>query len=261
MTQLPSLQWSAKVDVADWISNRLHPFDQHDAGSVIPAGFAAYARILHPAWRWETDGALKIRWGMISEWTGRVVHPQVQFHELSQSWARPGILHGRSVDLPHEGSLPADDLVALTEILADDSDTPDHCWFCLWDGYGCVNAGRAFTPLVSNAGDEREHHLPQVIPATVLAGPRVRLPARDYLLYHGPLTVASAFCSYPSYQSPNLWWPDDRTWCVASEIDLSSTYVGGSARLIKRILADQRLEALRARLSDDITCDTDSINR
>ena len=30
---------------------------------------------------------------------------------------------------------------------------------------------------------------------------------------------------------PNLWWPDDRAWCVASEIDLDYTLVGGPDEL------------------------------
>ena len=43
--------------------------------------------------------------------------------------------------------------------------------------------------------------------------------------------------------SPNLWWPDDRAWCVATEIDLAWTYVGGSAALIDDVLASAALEA------------------
>jgi hypothetical protein len=43
--------------------------------------------------------------------------------------------------------------------------------------------------------------------------------------------------------SPNLWWPDDRAWCIATETDLAWTYVGGSAALISEVLANPRLEA------------------
>ncbi len=48
----------------------------------------------------------------------------------------------------------------------------------------------------------------------------------------------------------NLWWPSDRTWCVASEIDLQWTYVGGSAELIDRVLLDDRMETLSAAPGD-----------
>ena len=59
---------------------------------------------------------------------------------------------------------------------------------------------------------------------------------------------------------PNLWWPDDRAWCVASEIDFPYTYVGGSNQLIEEILADPLLEALAATTSQGITVDSDTVN-
>jgi hypothetical protein len=40
---------SDAVENADWIGPRMHPFNAYDVGMVIPTGFAAYARILHPA--------------------------------------------------------------------------------------------------------------------------------------------------------------------------------------------------------------------
>jgi hypothetical protein len=27
-------------------------------------------------------------------------------------------------------------------------------------------------------------------------------------------------------QSASLWWPDDHAWCVATEIDFNTTYIG-----------------------------------
>jgi hypothetical protein len=51
-------------------------------------------------------------------------------------------------------------------------------------------------------------------------------------------------------RAPNLWWPVDHTWCVASEIDFPWTYVGGSSELIERLLADERLETVSASPDD-----------
>ncbi len=53
---------------------------------------------------------------------------------------------------------------------------------------------------------------------------------------------------------------DDRAWCVATEIDFAWTYVGGSAAAIRAVLADPRLEALRAKLTDRFTRDSDVLN-
>ena len=51
-------------------------------------------------------------------------------------------------------------------------------------------------------------------------------------------------------QSPNLWWPADRAWIVASEIDHTWTYIGGTAALIRSILDHTDLEALPVELTD-----------
>ena len=52
-------------------------------------------------------------------------------------------------------------------------------------------------------------------------------------------------------QSPNLWWPDDRAWCVATEIDLAWTYVGGTTALIRDVLANSDVEAQPASPDDN----------
>jgi hypothetical protein len=51
---------------------------------------------------------------------------------------------------------------------------------------------------------------------------------------------------------PNLWWPDDRAWVVASEIDLAWSYLGGSADLVDAVVADGRFRARRVAASDPI---------
>src|SRR5262249_24961457 len=87
-----------------------------------------------------------------------------------------------------------------------------------------------------------------------LLGPRAHLPDRDYLLYTGP--AEAAVTTEPlsdEAQSANLWWPADRAWCVASEIDLAWTYVAGAAGLIQRGLAEEGVEALPAGPDDPAT--------
>jgi hypothetical protein len=43
-------------------------------------------------------------------------------------------------------------------------------------------------------------------------------------------------------QLPDLWWPEDRAWCVGGDTDLKSTYVGGSEACIASLLAVPGLE-------------------
>lgn len=47
--------------------------------------------------------------------------------------------------------------------------------------------------------------------------------------------------------TPQLLWPEDHTWVVATEIDTDSTIVAGSRQLIASVLADGRFEAFEVR--------------
>ena len=46
------------------------------------------------------------------------------------------------------------------------------------------------------------------------------------------------------YQSPGIWWPADRAWCIVTDVDAMETWIGGSAACIARILNHPQLEAL-----------------
>jgi hypothetical protein len=41
-----------------------------------------------------------------------------------------------------------------------------------------------------------------------------------------------------------MWWPADRAWFVATEVDGFSTYVGGTPAAIAAVLASADLEAI-----------------
>jgi hypothetical protein len=89
-------------------------------------------------------------------------------------------------------------------------------------------------------------------------------PGRDYVVLAGPLRGALRICSFGLGmfwpQSPNIFWPADRTWCVASEINFDSTLVGGSARLIDAILDTPELDAWPVGPDDSLAYDADKIN-
>ncbi len=102
----------------------------------------------------------------------------------------------------------------------------------------------------------------------------MHLPQRDYALYGGPIELALASLEHPrfgedddeewddarNYQSPNLWWPEDRSWFVATEIDFAWTYVGASEATIRAILDADDLEALVVELDDKPFVDSDFVN-
>jgi hypothetical protein len=118
-----------------------------------------------------------------------------------------------------------------------------------------------FTADTDGAEESEPDVLPPTIPPEIAEGPRVELPERAYLLLEGPLDAAGELAMPLRPQSPNLFWPDDRAWCVTTETDLDSTYLGGTAALIAEILADERLEAVPVPVTDPVWADSDEVNR
>jgi hypothetical protein len=241
--------WSTAVGQADWVGERLSPFGAHQVTSVVPAGFEAYARVLHPAAEPDRDDGDLVRWAEVAAWSGLPLRADAQFHSVALPPGRPARPAPWSGHGPERGSLYLADAEALAELVRQWTTTPERCWFCLWNGYdwsGTVLTapGEAGAPLPD----------PDPVPAAVWSGPQVHLPHRDYLLYTGPVeAVSTAAALTDRALTPNLWWPADRAWCVATEIDLAWTYVGGPAGLIEAILDDQRLEALPAEPGDPLT--------
>jgi len=91
--------------------------------------------------------------------------------------------------------------------------------------------------------------------------PRLTLPHRAYFLFAGPIDAVSSL-SFGTFQHPpNLWWPEDRAWCVATDIDLYETYLAGTEACIKRVVVDPDLEAFPIPLEARIDVDGDVINR
>jgi hypothetical protein len=103
-------------------------------------------------------------------------------------------------------------------------------------------------------GTPSEFDAEPAFPPEILDGPKVHMPAREYLLFEGPLDAPGELGAEVSWspggqrtfehQTPSLWWPDDRAWCAANEIDASFTCIGGSRALIDELLGHRELEVL-----------------
>lgn len=229
---------------ADWIAERLAPLGR-GVTSVVPNGFDAYARVLHPAE--EPDhGSRLVRWAEVSAWSGLALRADAQFHGVALPAEHPGRPAPWRSQGPRQGRLFLSDAEALSELLRGFTTTPDECFFCLWNGYAFGGV-----PLTLR-GTPPALPLPDPVPDAVRQGRLVSLPDREYWLYTGPVEAITAPAVLGRGQTANLAWPADHAFCVASEIDLTSTYVGGSAVLIERLVADGRIEALIASPDDSI---------
>ncbi len=168
---------------------------------------------------------------------------------------------------PEEGRAPADLLRAALQVLSQFTADTDHCFHAVWEGWGWLQGGvqlRRFT--FDQRGASPAVPVPDALPAGLLEGARLQHPGRDYLLFEGPLlaalrigpqTTADRF----SLQSPNLLWPADQSWCLATEVDFDSTLIAGPRELIDTLLRMPDLEARAVEATDDLTVNGDLINR
>lgn len=257
---------SGEVAAGAWIRERLT--DWSSATGVIPSGFPAYARILHGIETWipgptpdEWESRL-LTWGDVAAVTGRVVHAGVQWHALIRAEAGQYSSEAWDDGTPEEGNLEIEPLAELRDIAARHTSTPNEAWFALWEGWGEINGGGVFFGVTED-GVAWQRPVQPLLSRSEQAVPRLELPDRTYHLFSGPLSAIEDLASLPdaSPRSPQLWWPADQAWCVASEIDYDSTLVGGSAELIREIIASPTFEAFALDPRTDLTWDGDQINR
>jgi hypothetical protein len=230
----------AKLDVCsdvtrgDWIRDSLVPWipfsnDSMTIGSIIPTGFESYVLIRH-------------------------------FGEGD-----------------YQGALGPTTLGTLLRVLSSFTNTPDHCIYAMWEGFGWGIPGVPFTPLsrsrfkrfirefrlrygsyprraepIQSSPDPELHTLPSGLFNTEL----FTLPFRNYLLAEGPLMEALrvGHVRMGSFraQSPNIMWPHDRNWILATEIDFDVTLVGGTEELIESILTTDSLTTERFLITDSV---------
>jgi hypothetical protein len=226
---------------ATWITNRLQGFAA-SALSIVPAGFPAYTRIYHPAWRTIKEARTPVRWSEVARANHRVAHRRMQWpsiigsSQVKQS-QDPPTSSDNSFENPSEGSLPPEVARPLRHVLASYTTTAARCWFAVWEGFGCFSA-------------------------EVQSSPSFEIPGRQLHLFWASIeAIEASFCESRFYhQSANLWWPDDQARCVATEIDFMTTYVAGPEEVIAALMARADLEVDLVEPSDGVTWASDTIN-
>ncbi len=184
--------------------------------AMVPPVFAAHARVLPPTC--SPDGDRRHRWPDIAAATGVPLTATTRFDDLvagSDRWGRPS-----------DGGLDARETAVLAEVLAGHTGTPEEALFCLWEGLG----------------------LPET-EAWAHRRARVRVPHRAYHLLTGPVRAAPVLPTPVEWRCASLWWPADRAWLVATEIDGYLTYVGGSRAAVDAVLAAPALDAVEVQPS------------
>ncbi|MEV6325791.1 hypothetical protein AB0M45_32190 [Nocardia sp. NPDC051787] len=289
------MEFTTDFERGGWLLARV---GEHGVGGVAGTGFEAYARILHPVEATRRDVTVTDEWGnpeIVEEamwpWAevavrnGRVMHPLVQWRNLTddEDEAAMSFDDGWEVGQTVEGWFDPSLLAALTARLRAATEAPEEVTAGVWNGFGELNTSSGAVFVASTDGDpqnlQRERTridaelaasvAPQVRQA-VAAGPFLQWPGRDFMLFDTSLSeladpswVHSAglgwTTDFPGV-TPQLLWPADHAWVVASEIDFDSTIVAGSRALIDAIVADDRFEAFEIAEESDLSWDGDTIN-
>ena len=215
---------------------------------VVPHGFEAYVRLLHPL-------------------------------EHGQRWAdvAPAYLASGADPYPYpfpetvtavEGDMGPALVDTLLPALTAATTAPHDCHYGLWVGWGELHPGshavmnartswrRPFDALRSRRDIRRveQARLQAETPLYQFIGSCPVQPwwgGRDMLLFDGPVGAVSSIGSPWPFdgslrrRSPQWWWPADRTWFVATEIDYPWTYLAGCPELADRLRADATLEVVQ----------------
>ncbi len=292
------MHWTGDVARGSWIADRLHGWGTvnstvpagFEAYARLFHPFGASRADVEPGMEWT--------WAELARRTGRIMHPLAQAANLlgSQQVAR---VTGWEIGFPSLGFLDPLALAALVEALRAATSTPDDVTMGIWDGWGDLSPDTGWVlgwfsadepPEVVAAQQEameREHRAQRVasvspeVAKAADAGPFgeaqrpvLELPGRDYVLltttlaeladYDWPYSAGIGWLRKDTPfgrtgPMPQLIWPADHAWCLASEIDFDSTVVGGPQSLIDAILASG-LEALPVPEDGDLTENGDLIN-
>ena len=132
------MEFSEGVSEARWVEESLSNFGT--LHSLLPDRFSAYARVLHPAYL-GGDEDRPVPWSTVASWTGRKIHPLMQFERIAGLSEDPSVMYPDPPwgSHPKIGSIPEVECRTLVGTLQSFTATPDSCYFCLWGGYGNID--------------------------------------------------------------------------------------------------------------------------
>jgi hypothetical protein len=150
--------------------------------------------------------------------------------------------------VPRIGEMEIEELDRLCRVLSGHIADSESCFFGL-----CVINGWVEDALTSNERRKLQLKLPL---------------GRDHVIFSGLLKFeADSTKAKPEPSPTGLWrkaphliWPTDRSWLVVSEVDFDSTSLGGSAMLVKALVADSGLEAYEVEPDTSLNAFSDKIN-
>lgn len=162
---------------------------------------------------------------------------------LTGSWGTVGALIPDQYSAVLRVSAPESDVVdwwdayrnlfaAVTTIGEQYTSTPEQTLFAVWEGHGY---------------DETTESLRRT--------PRLELPNRSYYLLSGHVTAATKI-TYPGWdgwRNPDLFWPQDRRWFVATDVDFWSLYIAADQDFIAELAGTVQTESEPVHLDQQLS--------
>ena len=288
----------SEVSCGAWLRERVGGWAR--VGGVAGAGFEAYARILHPVPVHREDLTVADRWGMhpvleegrwpwsrVAARQGLTMHPLVQWNRLAELHQGVDFADGWRVGQSRDGALDVDLLAGLTGHLREATRSPEQLVVGIWAGWSELSGttvvheraedGDAETDAEVEVDARMRRHLEEQrtsvasdVATAARRGPLLELPGREYVLLATgcdeladetwPHRAGIGWTSVFDGPLPQLVWPADHAWVVASEIDWDSTIVAGSRALVDAVLTDDRYEAFEVDEGSDLTWEGDLVN-
>lgn len=206
-------------------------------------GFEAYARVLHPFEADRGDVIEQWRWAEVAARTGERLHPLVTSGRMTV-FAQQTFSDGWRINNEASSGFDEPEFTVLVELLRRTTGCPDDITVGVWHGYGSV--------------------------VETGYGPNLELPYREYVLLAGTLDdlldpawglhADIGWTESSSFPGPDLVWPADHAWLVASDTDLDWTVVAGSRELVDAVLAEPLFEAFEVGPDDVPVTENDPLN-
>ncbi len=216
-----------------WAKSRLDSFHSYNVASLVPRGFARYARILHPDWKSGGLQRFPLMWADVAARNGRRCHALMQWPRIAGS-----MISGIDIEPPDEGTLPWPVSGPLRAILSGHTDW-ELCWFGMWSSYG----------------QYYQDYVPKTKSIEFHTG-----TGHEWDLYRAPLSMLGTSFIHLGHETAGLVWANDRSWWMSASIELHSSYIGGTTNLIEDILSAPELETWPSSPDDIITFDSDTLN-
>jgi hypothetical protein len=192
------------------------------AGLAAIDGFEGQIAVLHPLAGGVGATTPVVPWSSVAAHKGIGLTPHTEWAELA---ARDGSEPEAEMDEPWDGSpsmgsLPRLQLAAIVSSITQTDPNQRSCWIGVWYGW---------SELRSN----------------YLDAPNIEIRRRSLRIWHLLMTeLASLDLISSRWQSPTIWWAEDHSWAVTTEVDDYKTYVSGSSELIESVSRNEYLETM-----------------